>query len=1178
MLKIKEMFNKQINRPISGVIKIGNGEENRNQELEEYVVTKELNKYFAQFFNLFAQTNESSQKEIGVWISGFYGSGKSHFMKILSYIIENQKINGKRPVDYFIDGSKIDDPFVIANMEKAAEMSTDVILFDIESMSKGKDNSKEAITRTFLRMFNETLGYDGNNPIIADFERYCDNNNQYELFKNKYLEVVGKTWKEDRKNIKFRRRKFVEVVTSLEIMAEEDANKTIDNVHAPYSISVSDFAKIVNDYCVRKGNGHRVVFLADEMGQYIAEDTNLLLNLQTISQDFSTYCKGKAWVVVTSQQNIDDITHVHGEDFSKIQARFNMRLSLSSSDVAEVIQKRILEKTDVAKQTLMAYYDNKEAIIKNLLDFSNETQYKRKYSNGENFANVYPFIPYQMDLLGNVLTQVRKNSSSGKHLAEGERSMLALIQESAVAISTEEIGSLVSFNRFYACLEKWIDHSYRNVIDNASRNEELESFDVELLKTLFMIKYVKEIKADIKNLTTLMVDHVDTDRVELSKKVDESLKRLVKQTYVQKDGDYYTFLTDAEQDLNRAIKNEYVENAEIVNEMKTIIFGELYNQSKFQYNSRYSFAFNQRIDDTNFTQNNPIGLVVITPYNDNHYSSDDMRQLTMRENVAVFKIPDEIDFQNDIIAYLQLRKYLTKNSGNNDPVFRNLKLNKQDELTKTKARIKVFIEQGLKDADVFINGSEVNIANKGVKERVNEALSKIVANVYSKLSYMTSAPDAQDFMKIFTDANNITLEGLECNDNYYALNDVYNFVEMRNANAQQVSYKNILEKFTKEPYGFVNNDVHWLLIKLFKTRKVDIKFNGDLIQEVKMTADNIIRTITSSQNFDKLVIRIKPVTSPKQIKAVNDICKVLDNSFVKLNDADSLIIKAKELFTKILEDSVRYETRYTSNLHLPGKNRLEKYKDYIHKLKIKSDPNEFYQYADQYYEDVLDVIEDMDPVFKFFNGAQISIFENAQEWLQKVDSSSSFINSAEINNLYNDINSIIIDVNPFNKIQNLPILCGKLEQEYNAILDNVKTNVKSTVNRLRRKVLDELGNNEELINIFEYDINNNFDNLLIKLDNTKTIIAAYNIETEGNHKKEGFVRLINNKKLELAKSGDGNDNNPAPVLKTLYADELFGTSARTIASEDDIDVLVNSIKHQLMKELNNGKVIKIKTK
>ena len=156
----------------------------------------------------------------------------------------------------------------------------------------------------------------------------------------------------------------------------------------------------------------------DEIGQYIADDTQLMLNLQTIVEDLGTACKGKAWVIVTSQEDIDSITKTKGNDFSKIQGRFDTRLSLSASNVDEVIRKRVLAKNETATQTLRLLYEQKESIIKNLITFTADTADKKLYVDKGDFADCYPFIPYQFNLLGQVLTAVRTHGASGKHLSD----------------------------------------------------------------------------------------------------------------------------------------------------------------------------------------------------------------------------------------------------------------------------------------------------------------------------------------------------------------------------------------------------------------------------------------------------------------------------------------------------------------------------------------------------------------------------------------------------------------------------------------------------------------------------------------------------------------------------------------------------------------------------------------
>ena len=147
------------------------------------------------------------------------------------------------------------------------------------------------------------------------------------------------------------------------------------------------------------------------------------------------------------------------------------------------------------------------------------------------------------------------------------------------------------FNMFYDALEQFLDHSHKGVISRAldndylNPNHEKECFDVNVLKTLFMIKYVKEITANIENITSLMVSNVNDDRMALAQRVEDALKRLVRQTLVQKNGDIYVFLTDEEQEINRAIESQNVDSGEVIAKVSEMIFDDLYDEKKYRYNT-----------------------------------------------------------------------------------------------------------------------------------------------------------------------------------------------------------------------------------------------------------------------------------------------------------------------------------------------------------------------------------------------------------------------------------------------------------------------------------------------------------------------------------------------------------------------------------------------------------------
>jgi hypothetical protein len=190
-MKIKKMFYRDIDRDIKGVIKIGQDDDaNVHQELEEYVVTRELARHFSTFFEAYREAINNYTDKMGVWISGFFGSGKSHFLKILSYLLENKEVKGKRAISYFDD--KIEDASVLADIKASGDVSADVILFNIDSKADSDSRTnKESIVNVFNKVFNEMQGFCGSLPWLADLEAQMVKEGSYEAFKSRFEELSG---------------------------------------------------------------------------------------------------------------------------------------------------------------------------------------------------------------------------------------------------------------------------------------------------------------------------------------------------------------------------------------------------------------------------------------------------------------------------------------------------------------------------------------------------------------------------------------------------------------------------------------------------------------------------------------------------------------------------------------------------------------------------------------------------------------------------------------------------------------------------------------------------------------------------------------------------------------------------------------------------------------------------
>ena len=1191
-MQIKEMFEKQIDRDIKGVIKVGQSdEENVYQELDEYVVTKELLKHFRDFFDNYEKGINSNTDKMGVWISGFFGSGKSHFLKILSHLLKNSVVEGKRAVEYFTDGKKIDDPMLIAKMTNSGTISSDVMLFNIDSKGSAKVGSgKEAIVEVFMKVFNEMQGYCGSIPYLAEFERQLDNEGRFEEFKNKFEEIAGTPWEKKRQAFAVIQDKIVKTIAAMDFMSEEAARNWCKNAKGNYDLSIEKFVSLVKEYCEKKGPNHHVIFLVDEIGQYIADDTQLMLNLQTIVEDLGTACRGKAWVIVTSQEDIDSITKTKGNDFSKIQGRFDTRLSLSASNVDEVIRKRVLAKNETATQTLSLLYEQKESIIKNLITFTTDIADKKLYTDKTDFADCYPFIPYQFNLLGQVLTAVRTYGASGKHLSDQSRSMLALFQESAIRLKDSQEGVLVPFSYFYDPLHKFIDHQHSQVITDAEDNSRLDEFDVELLKVLFMIKYVKEFKAKVDNLTTLMISNIDDDRIEIRGRIEESLKKLIRETLVQKNGEIYSFLTNEEQEINNAINNESVEMGEIIGEASTVIFEDIFTDKKYRYSNRYLFPFNQKVDGRYFkgNQSNDIGVSIITPYGED-YPDSALRMLSVQEHSVIVKLPNDSTFLDEITDSLKIYKFLNTLGARGS--FDSIRRAKENERLEKKDRICIFIEDALKHADIYVNGDKANISAKEPASRINEALGKLVAMQYNKLTYMETAPELSDIAAVFngSDGQLSFLGTSDTTPNKLALEEVIQVIGLNNARHMKTSLKSLQDKFGAAPYGFDPKYVQWLVAMLFKMGRVSLTYNSQSLSMLSNTKEELVRYLTKREFVEKLLISIRERATDGQIRSAKEVIKDYFGFSVSSDDDDMIMRTFKKKAQDKLELFSEIMIEYRVNPKLPCKSLMEQAKKNLEELLTIKEPAEFFKTVDKKRDDLLDDADDTAPVLDFFNGDQKKIFEKAQEQIQMFENSKIYVREQEIIDNVARMEAIVTAKNPFRQIQKLPDMSMRFVQQYGELLEKEAEEMRPIVEDDQRKVLhilDEKG----FVSVFRDRFSSVFEELKEKLDTSNEIATVKNIRLESDTLKlrcldeiteyeEAHRPKVNpepsvNPETPSTSEGPVSPVQPKPKKrKNVSISNVAGARTYSIENEQDIDNFLAEMKEKLLNELDENTII-----
>ena len=1200
-MKIKEMFAKKIDREIQGVIIVGQGEDaNVSQELEEYVVTRELQKHFADFYAAYKKGIVGTTPKMGVWISGFFGSGKSHFLKILSYLLENRQVGERKALDYFVEDKKIIDPIVLADMKLAADTPTDVILFNIDSKSEtnGKQN-KDAIVNVFLKVFNQMQGFCGSIPHVADLERRLSEEGRYTEFTDTFEEEYGEPWEDSRQDFDFIQDSVVDTLVSMNFMSESAARNWCEKAVEPYTISIEDFAKRVKSYIDSKGNNHHVVFLVDEIGQYIGDDSKLMLNLQTVTEELGKECLGKAWVIVTSQQDIDSITKVKGNDFSKIQGRFDTRLSLSSANVDAVIKKRILEKTESAAQALRLLYEQKATIIKNLIVF-NDTVEKKLYANENDFAEVYPFVPYQFNLLSSVLTSIRTHGASGKHLSGGERSMLALFKESAVNVMNEEMGIIVPFHRFYDALENFLDHSHSGVIirayDNSFINPEKKSKDVfaiNVLKTLFMIKYVLEIEANIDNITSLMIENIDDDRIELKGRVEDALKVLMRQMLIQKNGSIYVFLTDEEQEVNNEIEKENVETPEIITKVAEMIFEDIFPGKRYiypEFNGRYAFGFNQLVDDRPYkaNQNYDIGLRILTPWYEGSTDDATLRMMSGQGKEVLVVLPNDAEFLTEIQAYLKIEGFLRKNTSTQLAKYETIKEAKRVEMRERNQNAKLYFTEALKEATIYVNGDVIRVNGKEVSSRINEALGRLVQTVYHKLSYIDTPMGEAEIRKMLHQSNQLSLalEG-STESNAHALDDVQGFISMNTRNHMKTSMKTVKDRFMKAPYGFVEDDVHWLVARLFKRGDLTFTVNGITVSLNNKGEDEIIGFITKKAFAEKLLMEERVRVSDKDKKAVRDVMKEAFGATVSSEDEDTIMKNFQRFAQNKIDEIERLEVKYTQYSY-PGRKVLSIGKNLMQSVIQIQSAIEFFTTVSRKRDEFLDFAEDYEPIKVFFGGEQSVIFARALDMLAIYDDSKTYIVDAELEDIVAQMRSITRQEKPYFNIPKLPELREKFMSCYGDILQQQSAPVLDSIGQAMKRVLDVLStkayndkkrasyiekfqeikegaehcNNVSTLRSFADKAEALKLRLLNEMDEFDNELAAQKAEAEG---------------AKQAASADKVDGAPVKIRKTknVSIKMMTGTASWHLESKEDINKYIDSLRKALEAQLDEDTIVNV---
>ncbi len=1182
---LNEIFEKDVQRPIEGVIKADDAE-HLATEVEEYVLTNEGASEISDL--LAAYTNYTNAN--GVWISGFFGSGKSHMLKMLAHLlgdVDGQDFPRQQVSQAF--RMKSDDAFLRGSLSKAEKIPAGSLLFNIAQKATviAKDQS-DALLKVFVKVFDEFRGYFGNQGHVARMERDLDGSGHYLAFQDAFLRLTGKRWLDERKNYIIQGRNIDRAYA--EVVGGDAPTDILKQYSNDYSVSIEDFAQEVADWLEHQPADFRLNFFVDEVGQFIGDDARMMLDLQTIAESLNTKAKGRSWVFVTSQEDMDkiigDMTKRQAQDFSRIQARFKTRVKLTSQDVEEVIRKRLLEKNEHGAFALKGIYSAESANFKTLFGFADGSKSYKNYASEDLFVGTYPFVSYQFPLFQQAIEGLSThNAFEGRNSSVGERSMLGVVQEVAKELGPVEVGFLASFDHMFAGIRSSLKGAPQRQIQLAEQNLD-NPLAVRLLKALFLVKYVDGFKATVRNLTVLVYNRFGLDLPALQEQVREGLALLEQQTYVQRTGETYSYLTNEEQDIEKEIKNVEVDGSEVSDRLFQLLhLHVMKQQSKFRYSkTNQDFPLGYMLDDVAKGQSKDLTIHFITPANPNISlaSPNDFTNVRLQgAGKAELRVILGADKRllTDLALLLKTAKYVKQKQGSaiTDSVKRILDQKTQESASREKelaARIKTAVGQAMLIHDTVEIPSSSSIA----EARIADGMNVLVAKTYPQLDLLggRTFPEADVVKYVQLDDNSLSIVGGELEG---PADEVYKMgVLAKDKLGEQVTVKKIVDQFQARPYGWDYGSILCCIAYLYGAGKITIELDNVLRKRTEVPQD-----LRTAPRHATLIVRKQAVFDASKVRAFSDFIKEFFDEANPPKDPMELAhfgaerLKAKLDQLKSIVATSRYP--FIAALHEP----IEQLDAVVGKAPT--------WYVSEFTggDELIDAKNDvLVPVDQFLNGPQVKVYDAAQKFLTAATANLSYLPSGAADS----VESLLADPVIFrgNKANQLKVAVDQLEARVSALVADERAAAVSTIEASRGDVqqtdyyklasteAQERAMNQINVRLIQLEHQTSIAELRLAAANFASVVVPRLLQELASVPRPAatgpvdFVNSGGDIAVEIGDNPDAKAAKPTPEFVSITKLPVHGGKT-VLASTSDVDEYVEALRAVLTAAVQEGKRI-----
>ncbi|MDV6341090.1 BREX system P-loop protein BrxC [Nitrosomonas sp. Is24] len=833
MTKINEILTLDLQEDIKNVIDLEDRSELEiQQEIESYIVTEGIGRHLYNFTNQFT----SNIKETGVWLSGFYGSGKSYFGKMLGYIIDNPIINGTPARERFIPRLKgVSDESLIENSIRNLEaINSRVVFLDV-----AKQNTDRGLAFTLFANLLKNLGFRDDIYGYIEFDLFIDG--KLGEFKDKAKLLEGQDWDElktsNRLVAKVMRKVFAEMGYSEADYA--DTQKVYSS--AIEDFSASKFKSELEKY-LKCQPDETLVFVFDEASEAISQKKFTLLDLEGISEALSSI-SNKVWTIAIAQEKLDDVinnANVNRSQLTKVTDRFKTKVHLESTEVDVIIRSRLLRKTDAGHKQLADYHKKNEGLVSDATNL--KSSFPTKTANADEFATYYPFHKYHFDILQKFLF------SSNALVATQIAARGMIITTFDVLRKQMREKELYSFTPGYAiCSEAQTAPPIGlvNKYDTAKKilNERSSVIDGEkLLKTIHLLADSEVVSPTVENITKSYISDITT-YYDIKPVIEEALALLLEAKVLLLSNNNYKITSDLEGKLLEEMKDFDVElfskKRSLINYIKDY---KLFTPVATFNDGSDSFKFSvlsDQDDELTGPGSKQLKLTVYSIFNISENRQDFIENIkleTQYQKDLITLVPDNKEFSliDKLIGEVSRYSYMEeKYSNESDPAKRQIIRDFSIIREEKEKELRVKIEKAYRNASLIYMFDEHLLNADSFKSTISESQRKLIKNIYTK--HLASGLSESLVPKIFSSRKE-GLSRLFSGDDFRFFDSHGNFtgdhlkvVEEINAKikSRYVDGRTLESDLSGAPWGYSFGTIVSTLAALFRAGRLSVKYNGD---------------------------------------------------------------------------------------------------------------------------------------------------------------------------------------------------------------------------------------------------------------------------------------------------------------------------------------------------------------